>query len=406
MHFWPNGDVFPCCIADSSMALGSFSEHSITDIWNAEPMRMLRRNMLEGKPSKACSRCYVLENDTHLDTLRKTSNRNFSRHFELVESTKADGSVEKMRMAYLDVRFSNLCNLRCLTCGPLLSSAWYEDQVAAYGDPGHEKVLRVGSARGQQGPQQFWEELKPQLLDVEQVYFAGGEPLLAEEHYRVLEYWLDHGKTDVDLTYTTNFTTLGTGRWDVLKLWRHFKSVLVAASLDASGDRAEYLRKGTRWAKVVANRERLRAECPHVKFEITPTIGAYNAWHFPDFHQEWVNLGLIEANQIRLNLLTHPPNMSIQVFPARVKAEIKQKYEAALSDLRSVAKAHGQAVDRLESGYRSVITFIDREDLSHLLLDLRQRTLEIDRVRNSSFLKAFPELSFLQNQRETWSVNA
>ena len=200
LHMWPNGETYPCCLADSRMPIGSSHDNTIQELWNNDKMRSLRNAMLEGRESQECRRCYEQER-SGIQTLRMSSNKEFADHWWKVEETEEDGSAGMVNMAYLDIRFSNLCNLRCRTCGPNFSTSWYDDHVKMHGDPGIPQLLKVGKDMDT-----FFKELEPMLLDVEKVYFAGGEAIITEEHYRVLDYWLHHKMTDVKLSYTTNFT--------------------------------------------------------------------------------------------------------------------------------------------------------------------------------------------------------
>jgi sulfatase maturation enzyme AslB (radical SAM superfamily) len=392
MHFWPDGRAFPCCIANSDMPIGRYGEKSLAELWNAEPLRRIRLNMLEDRPSEECRRCYVLERESNTYTLRKSANESFAHHLARVQSTRSDGSVEELFMGYLDIRFSNLCNFRCHTCGPQLSSAWAQDQEKAFGSLPHPPVIKVEPS------ERFWKELEPLLLGVERGYFAGGEPLICEDHYRILELWLRHGKVDVEITYTTNFSNFYLRGKDILDYWKRFPRVRISASLDASGTRAEYLRKGTIWSDIVANRRRMIAQCPNVYFELNPTISCFNVLHFPDFHRDWIDQGLVEPNHLRVNLLTAPSYMSIQILPRDYKQQVAARYQTAMEELIAQLRREGKPYDNIQSGYSSVIAFLGAADRTELTGALLERVGIIDRVRNESVFDFFPELSFLRDK--------
>ena len=123
MHVWPNGNVMPCCISDSDDVYGNVKNNTIKEVWNSDKYKTLRKAMLAGEKLSSCNRCYELENSTNIWTLRKNHNKWFGeKHFDIIESTNKDGSIDNPKMAYLDIRFSNLCNMKCRTCGPELSS--------------------------------------------------------------------------------------------------------------------------------------------------------------------------------------------------------------------------------------------------------------------------------------------
>ena len=300
LHVWPDGKAFSCCVTPMDMPLGTTQGASLAQIWNSERQRELRLNMLSGKPSPGCTRCYEIE-DSGGESYRHGINRSYGHHFPLVQETQPDGTVQTLNLALMDFRFSNLCNFKCRTCGPQLSSGWHGD-IKALGRPvTGSPVIAIS----EHSPH-VWEELVGHLERVESIYFAGGEPMLMREHWDVLDWLIAHGRTEVRLRYNTNFSSLGHGRHDAVERWRHFPNVTVCASLDGKGARGEYLRKGQRWDRTERNRERLRREAPHVKFLLHPTISLMNILHIPDFHRDWAERGLIGWSDISLNLLLSP----------------------------------------------------------------------------------------------------
>ena len=380
MHIWPNGNVLPCCAADSSQSFGNTNHSTLAEIWNNEHYRELRTRMLSGVPSDICKRCYQLESHG-VNTQRLTCNRHFSHLRHLVDQTTLDGTSPGLHMAHLDIRWSNICNLRCRSCGPELSSGWYDEHKAM--DPlwSHPRI----STANHDG--QLWAQLEPHLAEVEQVDFAGGESLITDEHYRILDHWLSLGKTDVRISYTTNFTVMDYKKRDIYELWRRFENVRVCASLDASHARGEYLRKNMVWADVVQNRQRMLREVPHVYFEITPTISLYNALHIADFHREWVEQGLLELDNIRINLLTVPTRMSVQTLPSSIKHRVRDRLAQHSDWLRQ----NGAAEHTLRR-FQGIATLMDSEDRSDLIPQFLEHNSRIDGLRNEQLFKTFPEL--------------
>lgn len=387
MHMWPNGNAYPCCIWDSSNPVGKFSsETSMMDLWNSEKMRELRLNMLLDQPTEGCKRCYTLEEGGEKFTLRQTSLHDYDKHWDFVEKTEADGSLPEIKMSYLDIRFSNLCNLKCQTCGPELSSAWFEDQVALYPKHDQPKNIQVSPT------DKLWKELEPVLGGVEKAYFAGGEPLICDEQYQILDLWIKQGKFNIPINYTTNFTLLTHKKSRILDYWKKFPNVSVSASLDDSGERAEYLRNGTIWKNVVKNREMMIAECPNIYFEITPTISVYNVFHFPEFHWEWIEKGLLGPNNVRLNVLTHQQFMSVRILPMSMKLQVKAKYEHYLKKIQDYSFPKGIELYNVEQGYQTLINFMMAKDDSHLIRDFFRRVSQIDSIREEKLFKVYPEL--------------
>jgi hypothetical protein len=359
-------------MADNSMPLGTLRESTLKELWDSEGIRRLRLRMLRGERSPQCAKCYELEG-SGLPSPRQRVNRDFAHHFPAATATSEDGTCGGLRMAYMDVRFSNLCNFRCRTCCPELSSAWQE----------------AGGVRTPtRDPEELWRQLEPLLPGLEEVYFAGGEPLLMEEHYRLLERLVELELFHVRLLYNTNFSvTVSKGR-NAMRLWDLFKTVRVGASLDAMGKRGECLRKGQDWDAVVRNRERMSATCPRAEFHIAATWSAMNALHLPDFHAEWVRKGYIRPGDLHLNILLCPEEYRAQVLPERLKRRVAERVEAHLRDL-------GREAEGVAAQYRAALAFMNAEDRSGELGRFRERTLALDRARGESFAETFPELAEL-----------
>ena len=354
MHAYPDGRAYPCCLADYWHPVGDLRKNTMAEVWNQDAYRTMRTNMLEDKPCKECTKCYEQE-DNGFFSMRYDANRNYGHHIAEVDQTHEDGTHPEFRIRYWDVRFSNLCNFSCRTCGPVFSSNWYNDHVKLYNrkpDVLGREMARVEYTAGNEDS--MIEQMLPHIPHLEQVYFAGGEPLIMKEHYFLLEKLIELGKTDIRIQYNTNFSELAFKDKHVFEYWKHFKNVSVGASLDASGERAELLRKGTNWKQTVENRQRMIEEVPHVDFYISATVSAMNVLHVVDFHREWVNLGLIKEKDFNINLCQSPDWYRANIFPQWFKDQvIVPKYQKHIEWLKPL-----DPLKRATNGFESLLNFI------------------------------------------------
>ena len=382
-HIWPNGNAFPCCMSDSDIVYGNLNDNSLEDIWNNEKYKKLRKNMLNEKESLECTRCYEMEK-SNIWTLRKNTNKYYISHWDRVETTQDDGTVEEVNMGYMDIRVSNICNFRCRTCGPELSSAWYEDHSKLYGQPPENpKMMNIANN------EKFWNDLQPLLLTVEEACWAGGEPIITEEHYKILDFWIENKMKDVRLRYTTNFSNLYFKKKSILDYWNSFNDVRIAASLDAMGDRGELIRAGTEWDVIEENRKQMIKECPDVYFEITPTVSIMNVYHLPDFHKDWVDRGLLEPNNIRVNILTYPDYYRIQIIPKEERKKFIDKYN---EHIKWIDDNFGNGVAK--DGFMSILNFLEQKNYENLIPDFINRNTPLDELRGESLFEVCPELEF------------
>lgn len=387
LHAYPTGEAHVCCQAEMDYPVGSLRTHTIKEIWNQDAMRETRRNMLEGKSVKSCNRCYEQENAGFFSG-RQSANKHHGHLISRIHETQPDGTLDKFQLTYWDIRFSNLCNLQCRSCGHIFSSSWYQDQVKLAGPEwkkNHKPLFYAGRYETD-----AWEQLVEHIDYVEQIYFAGGEPLMMDEHYRILEELERRGRFDVRLIYNTNFTHTKLKDRYVFDYWRKFDSVAVGASLDAMGPRAEYIRKGTDWDIVERNRMKMLETCPDVDFYVSPTLSIMNAWHLPDFHKNWVERGFIKAQDLNVNILQDPPHYRIDIAPARYKESLQARYRDHIEWLRPQ-----DPLNRATVGFESAMKFMMSTDNTYLLPRFWEKTNQLDGIRNERLLDIIPELKEL-----------
>ena len=388
LHAWPNGQAYPCCHAEPNPQFGSTRTQSLAEIWNGQPMKQLRQDMLTETPNRSCTRCYEQE-ESGFFSGRQSSNKHHGHHIDRVAQTLPSGQFDQFEMTYWDIRFSNLCNLKCRSCGHIFSSQWYQDQARLAGPEWKDRNTVLNYAGRTETD--MWTQLEPHLDYVEQIYFAGGEPLLMEEHYNILEELVRRKRFNVRLIYNTNFTHTDLKGRSVFEYWRQFESVAVGASLDGMGSTAEYIRKGTKWYDVVKNRHDMIRTCPNVDFYISPTLSIMNAWHLPDFHKEWVSAGLIRAQDLNVNILQDPAHYRIDIATTEYKQQLEAKYLKHLDWM-----SDRDPLQRATQGFRSAIAFMNATDNTQLIDTFWRKTHELDSIRNENILDVLPELQALK----------
>lgn len=389
LHAYPTGEAWPCCHAEMAAGpVGNCRSNTLEEIWNSDRMRELRQDMLAERKNSYCTRCYEQE-ESGFFSGRQSANKHHGHHIDRADVTQDDGTYADFQMTYWDIRFSNLCNLSCRSCGHIFSSSWFQDQARlAGGDWAKQnKVLNYAGRH----ETDVWEQLVEHLDYVEQIYFAGGEPLMMDEHYRILEELERRGRFDVRLIYNTNFTQVKLRDRYVFDYWKKFKSVAVGASLDDSGARAEYIRKGTRWSVVEENRRRMMDTCPDVDFYISPTLSIMNAWHLPEFHKDWVERGLLRPQDLNVNILQDPVHYRIDIAPAEYKQRLTERFQEHLAWLRPQ-----DPLQRATVGFESAITFMNATDNTALIPKFWTKTQQLDEIRGENVLDVIPELEALK----------
>lgn len=354
-----NGDVRICCNANVSANQGlvtkedgtfyNLGKDSIQDFRNADLMKDIRISMLKGEYHDSCIRC-KREAESGMES-RADWERDIWRHRLTEETAKtltaSDGTIDTDMnpIKYMDLRFGNLCNLKCRMCGPTDSNMWYEDTVKLWGpqytDSG-TKIKLVKNAKGKHEPDvdiyswyenpTFWKDLEDQILVVERLYIVGGEPLMINQHYEFLQKCIDANRADkIVIEYNTNITNIPERAW---KIWKHFERVQIGMSVDAIGPINDYIRNPSKWHKIEENMSKLDNAEGKFKIWWAATIQAYNLIHLPE-----MMMWKIEQNFKRINVevehksvisphpLHNPKFLNIKIFPKESKQWIETYFE-------------------------------------------------------------------------------
>ncbi|GAB5538268.1 MAG: hypothetical protein Salg2KO_03710 [Salibacteraceae bacterium] len=397
MHVSQHGTVTPCCQApwQKELAFGDANESSLDEIWNGEAMNAFRAKMIKGQRDVRCERCYEKE-ASGWKTLRSITNENFKEHLDRVRSASADGRLNETnqdyRPVYYDLRFSNVCNYRCRICGPWSSSKWHKD-AKGLGMTDNDSSLTQAVPDSSSLLSQF----EANIENVEEVYFAGGEPMIMDEHYQMLEILVKHKKHQTRLMYNTNFSVLAHKQWDVLEFWKHFDHINLAASLDAMGPRAEILRKEQSWSGILQNLQILKDRAPHVRFMISPTVYVLNILHLTDFHKKMVLDRYITAEDFVPSLLIQPEYYNIRCLPSSIKKQIERNIHEHLNWLMDQSCENDEKMVYVKQTYTNLLEHMNHEDRTHLLPELKKRTTSLDKIRNEQLSEIMDELEFINN---------
>ena len=238
------------------------------------------------------------------------------------------------------------------------------------------------------------EELLPEL---EELHFFGGEPLLSDDHWGILELLAKRKMFHLRLSYNTNFSVVTWKQQDAFRAWRFFKNVRVSASLDASFSRGEYIRKGQNWQRTMENRRRMLRECPHVQFMIVPVLSIFNAFALPEFHREWLEADLIKPGDMEIQPLVDPPYYNVQILPAPLKWRILDAYQKHIDQVLLPLGERGIADRNL---FYRAMKFVVSSSFSGksgnaLLEEFRETVSRLDRIRGDDFKQTFPEYASL-----------
>lgn len=446
----PDGSMRVCCTANaSSVGPTNDKEHggqvgilkddegrpsnlNVADFqtaWNSSYMRNVRKQMLTGEQPPSCIKCYKEEAAGHRSK-RQWETEYWSKRVnvgKLVENTEDDGSVPP-QLAYIDLRFGTKCQLACVMCSPHDSSGWIKDWQAI--NPKVENAAlkqtmqwsNKGSTNGssynwhKQNPV-FWDQFYEQIPNMQQLYFAGGEALIIDEHYDILRQCIKSGHAkNLELRYNSNGIEW---KQDLFSLWKQFKLVRYHYSIDDIGERNEYIRYPSNWRRMTEVFKILDTETPpNVEVTIACAVQALNVYYIPDFLR-WkleqnfkkINKWPLAAGGINFHFVYHPPHLNVKVLPAKFKQQVREKFEEfykwweANWELGLTEEQKGKVtyeqwrdseygIKRLEG----IVQFMESEDWSNRLPETKEYLELIDKQRNLKFEEVFYEMKDIFNE--------
>jgi len=445
----PDGSMRVCCTANAS-SVGPTNDKShggmigvlkdeegrpnnlnVSDFlssWNSTYMKNVRLQMINGEEPPSCRKCYIEERAGH-NSKRQWETKYWSERVDvnqLIESTAADGSIPP-KLTYIDLRFGTKCQLACVMCSPHDSSGWIKDWQTVYPKLENKSLKETwqwnnkGSINGSsynwhKNNPVFWQQFYDQIPHMQQLYFAGGESLIIEEHYAILEEVIRQGHASkLEIRYNSNGVEW---RDDLFDLWKHFKIVRFHYSVDSIGGMNEYIRYPSKWERTEEVFHILdQKTTDNVEVTIACAVQALNVFYLPDFLR-WkltqgfkkVNMFPFGAGGINYHFVYHPPHLNVKVLPKWFKEECRKKYEefypwwqenwelgvpswhkGKITKERWIKAGYG--LDRLEG----MLKFMESDDWSVRLPEMKEYLEKLDDHRGLSFYKTFPEMKEIFN---------
>jgi MoaA/NifB/PqqE/SkfB family radical SAM enzyme len=286
-------------------------------------------------------------------------------------------------LMFLDLKLGNICNLKCRICGSWSSSQFATEEINDA--PPEEKkstyayqMLRAGAWPKEN--LQFWNQIDQHLTDIRYIEFTGGEPFMIAEHFAMLQGIVDRGIAhQVEIHYNTNGTQYPE---KAIEIWRHFKTVEIAFSIDDLGARFEYQRSNAVWFDVVYNIERfrlLREDYPNIQLQCCSTVNVFNV-RYIDQLANWIATQGFDF--VYWNMMHDAWYFSIATLPESAKAEIILHLENA-----AVPPQWRDEFDR-------ICDFM-RKGASTDGFMLRMKVRDLDRKRGQNLAAVEPEFAAL-----------
>jgi hypothetical protein len=205
---------------------------------------------------------------------------------------------------------------------------------------------------------------------------------MIREHFDLLQGLVDRGLAEqIEIHYNTNGT-----QWpdQAEAIWKHFKTVEIAFSIDDVGDRFEYQRSNAVWSEVCDNIERfrqMRNRNPRIRLQVCTTVNVFNVYYIEQV-ANWI--ATQQFDFVYWNMMHEAYYFSISTLPETAKQAIATKLQSAQVDAQT------------QQEFVQIIDFMMRG----VSLDgniLRMCVADLDRKRSQNLTQVQPELAALIN---------
>jgi organic radical activating enzyme len=379
--------------------------------------------MLEGKRPSECNYCWSIEDSSNSfsDRVFKSTEPWSADQFEQISKSNWR---EDYNPRYVEVSFSNTCNFKCAYCGPQYSSKWVEE-IEKHGH--YDLSYRYNSVDDLKAKNEmpykhsehnpyvdaFWEWWPDLFKDLHTFRITGGEPLLAKDTFKVLEYIQEHSDINPNISLAIN-TNLGSPDAIIdrfieiakdLSDNNKVRELIIFTSVEAVGKQAEYTRNGLDYEKFWTNVEKILTVLPKVTINIMSTFNALSVFTYSDLIERVFQAKKkysnnqrywISAIQLDTSYLRYPSHLSVKILDKKHKDLILESAKKALyygmtefvqgsygfsnTEIQKIKRLYDYAIHEdefdVEKNRKDFVKFVD----------------ELDKRRDTNFVKTFPEL--------------
>ncbi len=394
-----DGEMPLCCVAENSSGV-NLNESTLSDHWNSDYLKNVRKKMLANMPVKDCRRC-IEEDSKGYRSHRSIENKAWAdklgeERLEEIIAKVEDSGETQAGVIGLDLRLGNTCNLQCVMCQPRESSKWQGagkkflkelKNISLKYEWRNKNNIRVEKFEWYRN-EKFWENLREFLPTLREIIIGGGEPMLIKEHLKFIKECAESGHAShIHLRYHTNMTVFPE---EMIPYWEKFERVEFFTSVDGMEEVGHYVRYPANWDLVEKNMRKIDELGENIWLRLLYSVNALNVHHLPDFLR-WVkaqNFKKQEAFETMQSFvhpgIVHWPNyLNIKVLPHEYKERVTRDWLQLRNELGS------EPFDK----YQGILQIMNSEDWSSKIPQLRDYVRALDKTRGTDFYEVFPDLS-------------
>jgi MoaA/NifB/PqqE/SkfB family radical SAM enzyme len=396
-----DGAIKVCC---RSHPIGFIQKDSLEDIWNNESMLRIRRQVLNDERPKECEPCFSLE-DQGVESLRQRHIKGvipearINLYPNALDSLNDDFTMP-FQIPTMEIKLNNLCNLKCRMCHPMDSTSWndWNEVEEFYIKENNFLPKKIHDLNLINKPHlkefddnpNWWDSFSKVIPYFRRAEFAGGEPLMDPQHYKILDMLVPYGH-QIEIKYATNLSMLGKNNRNIFEYWPKFKSVAVNVSIDGIGDSYEYIRGNASWSELINNIKQIQ-ELPNISRIVgAVAVQVSNALVLDKMIKYFLDdLGIV----FYTNMVKYPNVLSVQTLPIDLKNTVYNRLRLVQRELPEykLVKEHPKLLGITDEQINGIINFMFAKDEHHLWADTVEFNRRLDNSRNSrKFVEVTPE---------------
>jgi len=354
----PDGYVKQCIISKNN--LGHSHKENIETILKNNP---LRKQMLHGEYPTNCDGCYLQEKHRNKDFQSISSRLYYAKNLATKISPDLVEHEDNFDLKHVDLRWNNMCNQACVYCDPIYSSKWAQE-------------LGVKIPKDKPSLDRVKQYVYDRIEHLENVYLAGGEPLLMKQNKEFLDLLLEKNP-NVTIRVNTNLSKTETGVFETIC---KFKNVHWTVSVETIKDEYEYIRYHGNWADFLANLKIISKLDHLISFNMLYfVLNHHSIFDCVKFLQ---GMGF-HNNSFVIGPLYRPEPLNVLNLPAHLVKECKDRLQ------EEIDKKPGFL---LQNGLENCLSYLTDTEFNANIEETKKILKNMDSRRNIDSKKVFPEL--------------
>lgn len=425
----PSGDFKICCFSGSTdlenyrvnthgMSVDddgnvmNIMTHSIKEALNSKYHKEIRLAQSRNERHPMCKVCWDRD-DANATAGQQTNSLRYTRSFKQLPNLEnaitihkvqdfltPDGSLDETPIS-LDLRFTNVCNMKCVMCSSIYSNQWYEDEMKLYNKNTiniGQKIYKVEKLNGVfktdmpvwHNSENWWKEFELIKHRIRHLYLTGGEPFIVKGHDTLLDKLIESGlASQVILEYDTNLSVINDKILDRLK---HFKKVILSISCDDVNEQYELIRFPGKFSTILQNLEKLKDRNVGIR-HLSSCVGIYSIYSPIRLYEYFTNLGYTteksteKYDMYSFRILRSPAHSNIALLPKEAKLKVIDVYQQSSLPIKWKNYLCGYLQNNMD-------TYTEEECIKSTKKHIEFLD-KLDELRGTNWKKTLPEVAEL-----------